>query len=136
MAMYAQFYINHAPGGGPGGESGTVVAGMGDRAVLRLDARERGKTHHELARDWIRRHEASQQFVAYRLFTGSILNPQYITPVLRADGTEIPSSTVHDYAAPAPVRPAPGRAAGPVTHGTASDRAGYEDARGSLGLLE
>lgn len=113
MALYVQFYVDHVtwfPGEGLGGDPGKVMAGLGDRAVIQLDQRERREAHHELARDWIRRHEASQRFVAYRLFTGSILSPRYITPVLRPDGTEIPLSAVHDHAAPVSARrPAPER---------------------------
>jgi hypothetical protein len=101
MALYARFYVKYmtdASGEGLGSESGDVVTGMGDRAVIQLDMRERQEAHHQRARDWIRRHESSQRFIAYRLFTGSILDPDYITPVLRPDGTEVPLSAVHDYA--------------------------------------
>ena len=87
MALYAQFYVNR---------SGKVVKGIGDRAVIRLNAREHRGVHHGIARDWIRRHETSQNFVAYRLFAGSILNPHYVTPTLRLDGTEIPASQVSE----------------------------------------
>jgi hypothetical protein len=89
MALYAQFYVSREPG--------KIVSGLGDRSVIQLDARERSESHHELARDWISRHQSSQHFVAYRLFAGRILNPHYTTPVLRPDGTEVPVSEVQDY---------------------------------------
>ena len=87
MALYAQFYVNR---------SEKLVRGLGDRAIIRLDGRNNRATHHELARDWIRRHESSQDFVAYRLFTGDILRPHYVTPVLRPDGREVPPDKVDE----------------------------------------
>lgn len=113
MGLYAQFYVSHdayAVGEGQEGDPIKVAAGLGDRAIIELDPRDGRETHHALARDWIRRHETAQGFVAYRLFAGSILSPRYITQVLRPDGSEILSGAVHDYTAPASARrPVPGR---------------------------
>lgn len=129
MALYAQFYANHTtwtPGEGRGGEPGKVVSGMGDRAVIQMDARTRPETHHEVARDWIRRHEATQRFVAYSLFTGSIRDPEYTTAVLRPDGTEIPWSDVLDYEDPveAAERSAEAMRDAQAAHAAASARIG------------
>jgi len=67
----AEFYITD--------HRGTVPA-LGDRAVLILDGRERAETHHDLARDWARQHH----FTHYRLFSGTVYEPHYTSPLIEA----------------------------------------------------
>jgi hypothetical protein len=73
-AAAAEFYITDHRG---------TVPGLGDRATLLLDGREMASSHHAIARAWAARHDFSH----YRLFRGTIYEPNYtsaLTPVRAA----------------------------------------------------
>lgn len=81
MAVYAEFY-NRATPGYPAEyvEQGKWTRAMGSDGVMQIDARLRRETQHATARHQIRRLRYVQRYEAYRLFTGSIRAPHYITP--------------------------------------------------------
>lgn len=57
--IYAEFFHN----------AGDKHPACGDRAVLRLDARENSRRHHEHAKSWACKH----RYAAYRLICGERL---------------------------------------------------------------
>lgn len=83
MGLYADFFAedNKLVEGKRVKDYVNLIRAMGDRGVIRIDARLHAGTVHGIAREEC----VKRGYLGYQLYRGSILRPHYFTEVIRVD---------------------------------------------------